>query len=129
MKEYLDIINMPHYELRYHPRMSMEKRAAQFAPFDALTGYKEEIKETSRTTTPRKILTEEEIEILNEQLRTLKEMDALKIKYFVPDSTKKGGKYMIYEGLFKKINSTTKEIIFQNNKKIFLEQIISIQIM
>ena len=38
----------------------MEQRAAQFAPFQALTGYKEQIIETSRNTTKKKILTEEE---------------------------------------------------------------------
>lgn len=39
MGEYDDIINLPHYEPKNHPRMSMWKRAAQFAPFAALTGY------------------------------------------------------------------------------------------
>jgi hypothetical protein len=41
MGEYDDIINLPHYEPKNHPRMSMWKRAAQFAPFAALTGYGE----------------------------------------------------------------------------------------
>ena len=58
MNEYQDIISLPHYELKYHPRMSMEKRAAQFASFDALLGFKEEIKEKGRRTTLKKQLTE-----------------------------------------------------------------------
>jgi hypothetical protein len=37
--DYDDIINLPHYEPKHHPRMSMWNRAAQFAPFAALTGY------------------------------------------------------------------------------------------
>ena len=37
--DYNDIINLPHYEPKHHPRMSMWSRAAQFAPFAALTGY------------------------------------------------------------------------------------------
>ena len=37
--DYDDIINLPHYEPKHHPRMSMWSRAAQFAPFAALTGY------------------------------------------------------------------------------------------
>ncbi len=45
---YDDIINLPHYEPKYHPRMSMQSRAAQFAPFAALTGHDAAIKETSR---------------------------------------------------------------------------------
>lgn len=45
---YDDIINLPHYEPKRHPRMSPSARAAQFAPFAALTGYDEAIKESER---------------------------------------------------------------------------------
>ena len=53
---YEDIINLPHYEPKNHPRMSSYNRATQFAPFSALTGYEEQVKETAR-------LTEKKIEI------------------------------------------------------------------
>ena len=46
--DYDDIINLPHYEPKHHPRMSMWNRAAQFAPFAALTGYDEVIKESAQ---------------------------------------------------------------------------------
>jgi hypothetical protein len=45
---YDDIINLPHPEPKRHPRMSMEARAAQFAPFAALTGYESAIRDTAR---------------------------------------------------------------------------------
>ena len=45
MSKYDDIINLPHYELKYHKRMSMESRSGQFAPFAALTGYDDQVKE------------------------------------------------------------------------------------
>ena len=45
---YDDIINLPHYEPKHHPRMSMWNRAAQFAPFAALTGYEAAIKDTTQ---------------------------------------------------------------------------------
>ena len=48
MDNYDDIINLPHYEPRHHPRMSMWNRAAQFAPFAALTGYEAAIKDTAQ---------------------------------------------------------------------------------
>ena len=48
MDHYDDIINLPHYEPKHHPRMSMWNRAAQFAPFAALTGYDDAIKESAR---------------------------------------------------------------------------------
>ena len=46
--DYDDIINLPHYEPKHHPRMSMWNRAAQFAPFAALTGYEDAIKDTAQ---------------------------------------------------------------------------------
>ena len=45
--DYDDIINLPHYEPKHHPRMSMWNRAAQFAPFAALIGYEDAIKDTA----------------------------------------------------------------------------------
>lgn len=46
--KYNDIINLPHHVSEKHTRMSLEERSAQFAPFSALTGYDEVIKETAR---------------------------------------------------------------------------------
>ena len=46
--DYSDIIALPHYELRFHPRMPMEARAAQFAAFAALTGYEKAIDQTTQ---------------------------------------------------------------------------------
>ncbi len=40
---YDDIINMEHHVSRVHPPMSMRSRAAQFAPFAALSGHDEAI--------------------------------------------------------------------------------------
>ena len=46
MGKYDDIINMPHHVSKKHPRLSMKQRAAQFAPFAALTGYDDAVKDT-----------------------------------------------------------------------------------
>ena len=46
--KYDSIINLPHYEPKYHKRMSKMQRAAQFNPFSALTGYDDMVKEVSR---------------------------------------------------------------------------------
>ena len=46
--EYESIINLPHYEPKHHHRMPMSSRAAQFAPFAALSGHEEALKETAR---------------------------------------------------------------------------------
>ena len=45
---YGDIIDLPHHQSSVHPHMSLYDRAAQFAPFAALTGYEDVIRETAR---------------------------------------------------------------------------------
>ena len=44
---YDDIINLPHHQSTTRPHMSLYDRAAQFAPFAALTGYEDSIKESA----------------------------------------------------------------------------------
>ena len=51
-----DIYKIDHYEPRLHSRMSMENRAAQFAPFAALTGFYDEVKEEEKVKYKKKIL-------------------------------------------------------------------------
>lgn len=45
---YDDIINLPHHVSTRHPQMSMYQRAAQFAPFAALTGHDKAIEQTAK---------------------------------------------------------------------------------
>ena len=45
---YDDIINLPHHVSKKHPQMSMYQRAAQFAPFAALTGHDKAIEQTAK---------------------------------------------------------------------------------
>lgn len=47
MSKYDDIIKLPHYVSSKHPRMAIRDRAAQFAPFAALTGHNEAMQETA----------------------------------------------------------------------------------
>ncbi len=42
---YEDIIGLEHPEPKRHPRMSRADRAAQFAPFAALTGFEDVIED------------------------------------------------------------------------------------
>lgn len=61
---YNEIINLPHHVSKTRPQMPMSDRAAQFAPFAALTGYDSAIRETGR-------LTDEKIELDEEALTAL----------------------------------------------------------
>lgn len=48
IEEFADILSLPRPEPRNHPRMAMEKRAAQFSPFAALTGYEDVVEQTAK---------------------------------------------------------------------------------
>ena len=96
---YGDIIDHPHWESPTHPPMSLYDRAAQFAPFAALSGYDDMIGEEARTVDNRIELSEEELEELNRKLsridKTVRHVSrpVVTITYFVPDPLKPGGQY------------------------------------
>ena len=69
---YNDIINLPHPVSKNHPQMPLQDRAAQFAPFAALTGHDAAIKETARLTDERLELSEEVIAQLNEKINIIR---------------------------------------------------------
>ena len=96
---YGDIIDHPHWESPTHPPMSLYNRAAQFAPFAALSGYSEMIGEEARLVDNRIEPDEEEWEELNRKLALIDESirqgvrPVASITYFVPDPLKPGGLY------------------------------------
>lgn len=89
---YDDIINLPHPTSQKHPRMPRTTRAAQFAPFAALTGYNEAIRETSRLTDEQLDLDDTMKASLNEKLLLIKDrlpdQPEISITFFVPDTKK-----------------------------------------
>ncbi len=128
---YDDIINMPHQTSRKHPRMSMENRAAQFAPFAALTGFSDEVKETARLT-DRRIELEDEFKLiisnkLNYLLENKDKRSEVIVTYFVYDGKKSGGMYVDKKGIIKKINLQEGIIIFEDKDIISINEIIDIE--
>ena len=69
MEKYKDIINLPHKQSSKRPHMSLLDRAAQFAPFAALVGYDDAIKETGRLTDERIEMSVENLAVLNASIR------------------------------------------------------------
>ena len=133
MEDYKDIINMPHYEPKNHPRMSIESRAAQFAPFAALTGYGDAVKETARLTDNRIELDEEEKELLDKKMQMLqskiKTSPLVRITYFIPDKKKQGGKYVTVKDNLKKIDKYKYTITLEGNTEILINEIIALDIL
>ncbi len=124
---YDDVINRQHPTSKRHPRMSNMNRAAQFAPFAALTGYEESIEESTRLTDRKIELSEYEIEELNAKLNFIqdhiKEHPKVTVTYFQLDEKKEGGVYITVTGKVRRIDEVNRVIIFENGTEIAVEQI------
>lgn len=128
---YGDIIGLPHFEPKRHMRMSLYKRAAQFAPFAALTGYGEAVKEVARFTEKGIELTEDEADQMDRKLMLLLSRDAEKpditFYYFKPDEKKAGGSFCSLTGKIKKIDPMKKELCLEDGQRIPLENILDME--
>lgn len=129
-KKYENILNHKrHYSLS-HPKMSNEKRAAQFAPFAALTGFEDKANETARQTQQRIIIDENEIDLINNKLKLiefkLNEQPTVKITYFEKDAFKEGGKYITAAGCVQSIDLLNSNILMSDGTKVPVNDIIDI---
>ena len=127
---YDDIIHLPHHVSKRHPQMSLYNRAAQFAPFAALTGYEEAIIETARLTAPKVDMMEDNQQLLDRKLallsRSLREQPTVSITYFQPDKKKTGGQYLTVTGVIKSIRDSERVILMADGKRLSIDTIISI---
>lgn len=128
---YDDIINLPHHVSTVRPQMSLENRAAQFAPFKALTGYDDAIEETARLTGQRIELAEGAIAALDMKLALLAEMidsrPQIAVTYFRPDEKKDGGAYVTTTGAMKKIDGVERVVVMMSGERIAIADILEIQ--
>ncbi len=130
--KYADIINMQRPVSKRKP-MLIEERAAQFAPFAALSGHDGIIAETARITDKKILIDSNEKELINATLNEINKNISLKpqilITHFVKDKTKEGGTYIKTYGTIKKIDEITKVIILQNNTIIYIDDLFNIEIL
>ena len=131
MSKYNDIIDLPHHISKKHPQMSLKQRAAQFAPFETLTGYGNLVKETARLTNKKIDIDYDAKDILDikiqEIIEQINKKPFAKFTYFIPDLKKDGGKYIEVLGKVKKIDEYKQIIILENNTQIPINEIIDIQ--
>lgn len=127
---YEDIINLPHHVSQKRRHMSLYDRAAQFAPFAALTGYDDAINETARFTDNPIDIDDNARTILDNKMSEIRNMVApdVTITHFVPDALKDGGSYISTSGIIKSIDDNQQTIILQDGMRISPENIIDIQI-
>ena len=131
--KYDDILCMQRPVSEKHKPMSMLARAAQFAPFAALSGYDDAIAEEA-------VETEAEIDMGDEQKEQIGhivlklhqrvgagEKPVIRITYFVKDAVKDGGKYRSEEKELVKIKLDRKTLIFGDGTLVSLNQIKEIE--
>ncbi len=129
---YDDMLNLP------YPNPEIERdfpdkvlRAAQFAPFAALTGYDAAVAETARLTEEKTELAEDAAELLNLAIRRLEESGTagrgITVRYFVPDSKKEGGAYRLHTGTLIEVRDFEKELVFEDGAVIPLDAVTEIE--
>ena len=130
--DYDDIINLPHYEPKRHPRMSMMARAAQFAPFAAVSGHDAAIREEGRVTDEWRDVGDTGNEELNRKmeqvLSRISDCPSITIEYFLPDSHKSGGSYQSFTGKIKEIDELDQSVVMIDGFRIKLGMITDIRI-
>ena len=111
--------------------MSLLDRAAQFAPFAALTGYDDAIKETGRLTDERIEMSEESLAVLNIQYQilvdNLGEEPEVTITYFEPDIYKTGGSYITTTGVVKKLDTYERLITMVDGARILMDDVLTLE--
>jgi len=129
-RKYDEIMGLPHHVSKTRPQMPMSDRAAQFAPFAALTGYDAAIKETGRLTDERIELDVEALSALDMKyqllMEALDEAPEVTITYFQPDERKAGGKYVSAVGTVKKIDDFERRITMRDGTRIPMDDVLSI---
>lgn len=129
--EYDDIIELPHHISSTHPPMSAHDRAAQFAPFAALTGYEAQLGETERLTEERAETDEYRAARLDACMRLLvenaEERPTVSVTYFKADERKSGGAYVTVSGSFRRIDDDDGTIVFTDGKRVPIGDIYAVE--
>ena len=130
LPKYEDIIHLPHPISKRHPQMGTKERAAQFAPFAALTGHGAAIEEAARVTEAKRELAEDVKERLDEMLERMTEGTHIRLTYIYKDSYKEGGSYKELTGKVRRLKENTRTLILDTGveMEIPLEDIYEIKI-
>ena len=128
-EKYEKIINLPHHVSPSREPMARYDRAAQFAPYSALSGYEDAVEETARLTDTRTELDEYEKEKINATLTALLSSPPdtkVSITFFRPDRSKSGGAYVTARGEVGCIDEVKKEITLVGGCPIKIDDIIEL---
>lgn len=128
--KYDDILRLPHHVSASRKPMAITARAAQFAPFAALSGYDAEVQEAGRLTDRPIEPDEYEKEAMNARLqllaRHLREEWVVSLVFFQPDERKAGGAYVTRTGTVKKLYETERLLTLTDGTVIPLDDLIAL---
>lgn len=122
-------------------KMSRKNRAAQFSPFQALTGYEVAIQEAGRPTRERAQVSQDEVDEINRALAYLTDRLAegpggragdhpcIRIRFFREDERKEGGAYLVKEGRVAEIRAFRRLLLFEDGEEIPIDQLREVEIM
>ncbi len=127
---YQDIVDLPYEKSTRHPHMTAIKRAAQFSPYAALTGYSDVVTETERLTDDRILQDEGERDLMDVMLQGLLQDDpsqALSFLVFVPDALKEGGSYETVSGQVKSLSPEANILLLADGRSFPLSDILTVR--
>ena len=131
MGKYDDIINHARHRSGTRRPMNQRDRAAQFAPFAALTGYDDSVCEAARLTDEKTELGEVQTDDMNVRLSFLAahiaENPEITVTYFEADTNKAGGAFLTVSGRIKKIDKYERKLVFTDNSTFSFDDISNIQ--
>lgn len=130
MSGYDDIVGLPRPRSR-RPPMPLADRAAQFAPFAALSGHEAAVAEAARPTEERIALSEDQRDAIDRTLAGLRDRigcrPAVRIVRFVPDERKEGGTYRSDEGLLSRIDDYSERLLLADGLSVALADVVSLE--
>ena len=128
MKEYFfderygDMLFLSVPRSKRHARMTLHSRAAQFAPFAALTGYESMVEERARITDRQEEIDEDKLELLDAELAAIRNDIAHRprvvVVYFEPDARKSGGRYTEKNARLLSVDTVFRELVFTDGTRI-----------
>ena len=129
---YEDIIHLPRPVSKKHPPMPMSKRAAQFLPFAALTGFEGEIAEAGRLTQAAPELEEDALIALDQQLALLRqrlpEQPEVFVTRFLSDERKAGGQYETLTGRVRRLDEGNRALLFIDGTRVDLDTVVELTV-
>jgi len=121
-ERYEDVLPLPHHRSPRRAPLSRQDRAAQFAPFAALSGHSETLAECARRTDDCPPLAEDQQELLDRQLRHLarqiQRQPLVELSFFQPDARKSGGRFCRLRGRLLAIDSRRELLLLSDGRQV-----------